>query len=134
MISLQPIRKFFHTMILTIMLAITIAFDFGIANSWAATTAPAHMATMNRVEAFTKNVEGKVQEAIGNITGEPQEQTIEEPNQFKAETLEGMDNSIQNPNYKPSEKTKQAQKEDREAIKDIESGVRDTFNWESPTK
>ena len=37
MISFQQIRRFFVTMILTIMLAITIAFDFGTTNSWAGT-------------------------------------------------------------------------------------------------
>ena len=37
MMSLQQIRRFFVTIILTIMLAITIAFDFGTTNGWAAT-------------------------------------------------------------------------------------------------
>ncbi len=52
MISFQQIRRFFVTMILTIMLAITIAFDFGTTNSWAGTLPP-QIATMNRVEAMT---------------------------------------------------------------------------------
>jgi uncharacterized protein YjbJ (UPF0337 family) len=141
MISFQQIRKFCLIMVLTIMLAVTIAFDFGTANSWAATSLTAkigqpqsHIATMNPVEEFAENVKGKVQGAIDNMTGDSQDQTIEEPNQFKAQTLEGMDNSIQNANYQPSGKTKQAKKEDREAIKEIETGVRDTFNWESTTK
>ena len=40
MMSLQQIRRFFVTIILTIMLAITIAFDFGTTNGWAATLPP----------------------------------------------------------------------------------------------
>ena len=70
MISFQQIRRFVVTMILTIMLTIIIAFDFGTTNSWAATL-PNQIATMNRVEAMTKDIEGKAQEAIGNITGDP---------------------------------------------------------------
>jgi len=58
MISFQQIRRFVVTMILTIMLTITIAFDFGTTNSWAGTLPP-QIATMNRVEAMTKNIEGK---------------------------------------------------------------------------
>lgn len=141
MISFQQIRKFCLTIVLTIMLAVTIAFDFGTANSWATTSLTQkngqpqfNIATMNPVEEFAENVKDTVQEAIGNMTGDSQDQNIEQPNQFKTQTLEGMDNSIQNPNYKPSQKTKQAEKEDRKAIKEIETGVRDTFNWESPSK
>jgi hypothetical protein len=72
MISFQQIRRFFITMILAIMLVITIAFDFGHANTWAATSLTqlisqpqTQIATMNRAEAITKNIEGKVQEARG---------------------------------------------------------------------
>lgn len=84
MISFQQIRRFFVTMILTIMLAITIAFDFGTTSSWAATL-PTQIATMNRVEAMTKNIEGKAQEAIGNITGDPKDQMMGKAKQVESQ-------------------------------------------------
>jgi uncharacterized protein YjbJ (UPF0337 family) len=32
--------------------------------------------TINRAKAVTKNIEGKTQEAIGNITGDPKDQAM----------------------------------------------------------
>jgi len=60
--SIKQIRRFFVTIILTIMLAITIAFDFGTTSSWAANLPG------NQADAMTKNIEGKAQEALGNMT------------------------------------------------------------------
>ena len=53
--SIKQIRRFFITIILTIMLAITIAFDFGTTDSWAANL------PSNQANAMTKNVEGSLQ-------------------------------------------------------------------------
>ena len=81
MISFRQFRRFLLTMSLAAMLAITIAFGFGSTDSWAATSLTemigqpqAQIATMNRIEAITKNIQGKTQEAIGNITGDPKTQ------------------------------------------------------------
>ncbi|TVQ50965.1 MAG: MFS transporter, partial [Spirulina sp. DLM2.Bin59] len=43
MISLRRMRKFFLAMGITMMMAITLAFDFGNSNSWAATLLPSQM-------------------------------------------------------------------------------------------
>lgn len=66
MISFQQIRKFFLTIVLTIMLAITIGFDFGHVDSWAAAfrpqviSQPQHpIATMNQADTITNNMVGK---------------------------------------------------------------------------
>ena len=92
MISFEQIRRFFVTIILTIMLAITIAFDFGTTDSWAATLPtqlisqpPTQIATMNRAKAVTKNIEGKAQEAIGNITGDPKDQIMGKAKQVESQ-------------------------------------------------
>jgi uncharacterized protein YjbJ (UPF0337 family) len=84
MISFQQIRRFFVTIILIIMLAITIAFDFGTTSSWAATL-PTQIATMNRVEAMTKNIEGKAQEALGNMTGDSKDQIMGKAKQVESQ-------------------------------------------------
>lgn len=88
MMSLQQIRRFFVTIILTIMLAITIAFDFGTTNSWAATLptqSQTQIASMNRAKAVTKNIEGKAQEAIGNMTGDPKDQMMGKAKQVESQ-------------------------------------------------
>jgi uncharacterized protein YjbJ (UPF0337 family) len=109
MISFHQIRLFVITMILATMLAITIGFDFGHATSWAATPLTElssepqiKIATMNRVEAFTKNVEGKTQEAIGNITG--------------------------NRNDQVAGKAKQVESQARNVLEDVKDNVRGIFN------
>jgi uncharacterized protein YjbJ (UPF0337 family) len=88
MMSLQQIRRFFVTIILTIMLAITIAFDFGTTNGWAATLptqSQTQIASMNRAKAVTKNIEGKAQEAIGNMTGDPKDQMMGKAKQVESQ-------------------------------------------------
>jgi uncharacterized protein YjbJ (UPF0337 family) len=76
MISFQRIYKFTLKILLTVILAIAIAFDFGHGNSWAKTfdieiinQSSYSIATMNRVDSMTKNLEGKAQETLGNMTG-----------------------------------------------------------------
>ena len=66
MISFQQIRKFVLSMILTIMLAITIGFDFGHADSWATafrsqviSQPQPPIATMNQADTMTNNMVGK---------------------------------------------------------------------------
>jgi uncharacterized protein YjbJ (UPF0337 family) len=92
MISLHQIRRFLITTGLAAMLAVTIAFDFGTAESWAATSLPqlisapqTQLASMNRVEAITKNLEGKAQEAIGNVTGDPKDQMMGKAKQVESQ-------------------------------------------------
>ncbi len=84
MISLQQIRRFFVIMILALMLAITIGFDFRTTNGWAIAS-PIEIATMNQVKALNKNIEGKTQETLGKITGDPKDQMM-----GKAKQVEGQ--------------------------------------------
>ena len=155
MISFQQIRRFFVTMILTIMLAITIAFDFGTTSSWAATL-PTQIATMNRVEAMTKDIEGKAQEAIGNITGDPKDQMMGKAKQVESQArntaedikdkmeLKGRAKAItKNLEGKAQEakgkatgdrkdqvagKAKQVESQARNAVEDVKNSIRDILN------
>lgn len=68
MFSFQQIRKFFLTIVLTIMMAITIGFDFGHSNSWVSAfqqeviTQPQHpIATINQTDTMTNNLVSKDQ-------------------------------------------------------------------------
>jgi len=155
MISFQQIRRFVVTMILTIMLTITIAFDFGTTNSWAGTLPP-QIATMNRVEAMTKNIEGKAQEAIGNITGDPKDQMMGKAKQVESQArntaedlkdkmkLKGRTKAVTkniegkaqetigkatgNRNDQVAGKAKQAESQGRNVVEDVKDAVQNIFN------
>ncbi|MEA5534653.1 CsbD family protein [Crocosphaera sp. XPORK-15E] len=136
MISFHKIRRFFVTIVLATMLAITVAFDFGTTNAWAATSSISSISPSNTQliamwgggNSTAKEIEGKAQETIGNITGDLETQSAGKAKQFKAQTLEGLNNSIVNPDYEPGGKTKQVAKEDLEGTKAIEAQARENFN------
>ena len=159
MMSLQQIRRFFVTIILTIMLAITIAFDFGTTNSWAATLptqSQTQIASMNRAKAVTKNIEGKAQEAIGNMTGDPKDQMMGKAKQVESQArntaedikdkmkLKGRTKAVTkniegkaqetigkatgNRNDQVAGKAKQAESQGRNVVEDVKDAVQNIFN------
>jgi uncharacterized protein YjbJ (UPF0337 family) len=74
-----------------------------------------------------KNIEGKAQEALGKLTGNQQTESAGKEKQFKAKTLEGMNNSFVNPNYKPSGESDPTENLARETTEDVENQIGDTF-------
>jgi hypothetical protein len=116
MMSFKQIRNFFLTMILTVMLAITIAFDFGVSESWATNPSPTQIAA-------NKNAESKTQKPLSIMSGsgDSKAKSIAKNEQVKAKTLEGMKNSIDNRSYQPGGKTKKAEKQDSKANKEIKA-------------
>ncbi|MBD2570234.1 CsbD family protein [Anabaena lutea] len=50
------------------------------------------MSLEKRVEATAKNIEGKVQEALGNITGDPQAQAEGQAKQVEASSIHVVEN------------------------------------------
>jgi uncharacterized protein YjbJ (UPF0337 family) len=163
MISFQQLRSFFLTMSLTVLLATSIAFGFGPANGWAATSltqlvsqTQTQIATMNRAEAITKNVEGKVQEAIGNMTGDPKDQIMGKAKQVESQgrnaaedikdkmklkgraeaVTKNIEGKVQeargkatgNRNDQVAGKAKQVESQVRNAVEDVKDQVRDILN------
>lgn len=135
MISLQQIRRFFVTIILTIMLTTAMAFGLASEETWAVTfpalaisQPPTQIAFWFQAKENIKNAEGKAEEAIGDITNNAKLQSEGNAKQFKAKTLEGMNNSIVNPNYQPGGQTKKVESKIREATQDIKAEARDAFN------
>lgn len=133
MISLKQIRHFFMTVVLTIMLAITVAFDFGVSGSWAANSSPQIISQPPTQIATTKNAESKTKNPFNIMSGsgDSQAQSAAKTEQFKAKTLEGINNSIDNPNYQPGGKTKGAEKQDSEANKDIKAEAMEAMESDS---
>ena len=141
-------RKFFFVISLVLFLGIFTAFtsEVSLAQTQIATT-------MNRVEATTKNIEGKVQETFGNVTGNKKDRfmgkakqaeskvrnavedikdTKWQPNsratkKIEAKTEKAIDNSIVNPNYLPSGKTDDIKSESRNPANKMKEELRNTF-------
>ena len=115
MILLQKFRKFFLTIGLVLLLGSFTAFT---AEDSLATTflTQTQIATMNRVEAIGKDIEGKAQETRGKITGNKEDQIMgkvkqaeskvrntvedvkdasrEQKSKIEAQAKKSMDNSI----------------------------------------
>jgi uncharacterized protein YjbJ (UPF0337 family) len=146
---LSQFRKFFLIISLVLFLGIFTAFtsEVSLAQTQIATT-------MNRVEATTKNIEGKVQETLGNVTGNKKDQFMGKAKQaeskvrnavedikdtkwqpksravtknIEAKTEKAIDNSIVNPNYLPSGKTNDIKSESRDPANKMKEELRNTF-------
>lgn len=130
MMLLRQIRQFLLTIGFVMLISTAIALTAGSRESLAAiTSTPAtehqqvQIAALDQAKMMTKNVEGKVQAVIDKMTGDPKTQAQE----LAGETQDAIKNSIENPAYQPSGKTKKAEKKTNEAIKGIESEARDAF-------
>jgi uncharacterized protein YjbJ (UPF0337 family) len=163
MISFQRIYKFTLKILLTVILAIAIAFDFGHGNSWAKTfdieiinQSSYSIATMNRVDSMTKNLEGKAQETLGNMTGDPKDQIMGKAKQLesqarnKAEDIkdnlklngrqkaigkniegkiqEATGNITGNSKDQMMGKAKQLESQTRNTVENLKDGVKNLFN------
>jgi hypothetical protein len=135
MISWQQLRNFVLTASLAIMLATSMAFGVVSQEAWATTSLasvnsqqPTQIAFWFQAKENLQNAEGKTEEAIGDITSNTKVQAEGKAKQFKAKTLEGMNNSIVNPNYQPSGNTQKVESQIREATQDIKAEARDAFN------
>lgn len=99
MISAQQIRRFLITMTLTTMFMLTLGFDFGTTNTWAwagtndlSLNPQPLLANVNRSKATAKNLEGKIQEAAGNVSGNPQDQLMGKAKQAESQARNIVEN------------------------------------------
>lgn len=131
MILLRQACKIFTTIGLVAFISVAMAFGFlsgeSLANSLSPTTINqpyVSAVTMDRIRAMAKDIEGKAQEGIGNITGDLENQAAGKVKQFEASTQEAILESIDNPNYQPGGQNKL----NREAVECLKDDVRDCFN------
>jgi uncharacterized protein YjbJ (UPF0337 family) len=132
MILLRQVRKLLLIIGLAVFISTASAFSIASGESWAVTLSsqginqlPMPIATMNQAKEMTKNIGGKVQEEIGNMTGDLKTQAIGKAKQFEAKTQEAILESVDNPNYKPGGQN--LRNRDREAVKCLEDDVSDCF-------
>jgi uncharacterized protein YjbJ (UPF0337 family) len=97
------VRSFFVSISLAGLLAIIIVFGFSSGNSWAITST--QLVThpqiwiaiyqdeplINRVKAAQKDVEGEVQAAIGNVTGNPKDQIMGTAKQVQSRVMNAIE-------------------------------------------
>lgn len=132
MIKLPQFCKFLLTISLVFLLGNTTNFDVDY------NLAQTQIASMNRVEAITKDIEGKAQEAIGNITGNKKDQFMGKAKQaeskvrhgiedIKVKTEKAMDDSIVNPNYLPGGKTEDIKIQSRNPANQMKDDIRKAF-------
>ena len=133
MFLLQQFRHFFASVSLSIMFATVIAFGLGTEAAWTAiplteiiNQPQVQISTMKQADTIN-NAKGQVKEMIGNMTGNAKKQSDGKAMQFKAKTLEGLNNSIEAPNYKSSGENNQTEDQAHESTKDVEAQVRETF-------
>lgn len=92
------------TISLVSFFSFVLSFGLAIENSWATPfsqlIAPSatQISTMDRVKAVTKNLEGKAQEAIGNVTGNPKDQIAGKAKQAEANVRNSVENVKDNVN------------------------------------
>lgn len=84
------------------------------------------VAIFNQAKATAQKIEGRVQEGVGNMTGDLNTQAEGKAKQFDANTQEAILESMDNPSYQPDRQG--LSKRDREAVKDLGQDVRDEFN------
>lgn len=120
---LQKIRISFLSASFALLVAVASVFTVGCSNAWAVASMPTsiepstiQLAAMNRVEAATKNLEGKAQEMLGKITDSPKDQVA-----GKAKQVESRMQTIVE-DVKDQKKLKGKAKS---AEKDIQRKVRD---------
>ncbi|NCO77609.1 MAG: hypothetical protein GW795_08430 [Cyanobacteria bacterium] len=147
MISFTKLRNLFFKTSLVILLATATTFSFASEYSWAKTltplvSQPQTYIAMNKVEEIRKDIKGKMGETVSNVSNtfdnitddlKNKDEILEQGKELQAETLEGMNNSIQNPDYQPSGKTKQAEKEAIKGKKEIMSEARDALKQNTQT-
>ncbi len=135
MILFHQIRKALMTVGLVVLLATAITFSSAPGESWAIPLFTSSIGqsyvsvlTINQAKAIAKdqakNVEGKAQEEIGNMTGNLKTQSAGKAKQFDANTQEAILESVENPNYQPSGQNKQ----NREAVECLENDARGCFD------
>jgi uncharacterized protein YjbJ (UPF0337 family) len=133
MILFHQIRKILVTAGLVVLLSTVVTFSLAPGKSWASPLFTSRLdqpyalaATINQAKAMAKNVEGKAQEGIGNMTGDLKTQAAGKAKQFDANTQEAILESIDNPNYQPD--GQKMRQRDREAVKCLEDDVSDCFD------
>lgn len=88
--SFRQVFNLFASTVLTILLTTAVLLNLGTAKAFAAALptqipSPIQLVASNRVEAVSKNLEGKAQEARGNITGDPKDQMMGKAKQAESQ-------------------------------------------------
>jgi uncharacterized protein YjbJ (UPF0337 family) len=157
-------RKILLNVSLVLLVSTSIALGSPSRDSWAATSltnligqSHIQIATIGRAEAFSKDIEGKAQEAVGNITGDPKDQVIGKAKQaeskvrqsgedlkssirssagrpkaisknIEGKAQEGFGNATDDLKNKAAGKAKQAESQVRNTFEDVKANIKNIFD------
>lgn len=77
------------------------------------------MSTEDRAKATAKNIEGKAQEMVGEITGDPEQQVEGQEKQAEAEAHQSVENV--------KEQAKQAESKARQSVKNAKNKAQESL-------
>ena len=128
----QQFRNFFVTIALTMMLFVTVGFDFGAMET---TSSPKLMPDQQgiqiaeKTDTLAQDMDGKTQEEIGNITDNPEDKVMGRAKQGQSD----MTNATEDAKDKAQElqdksKTAANNVEGGNMIEDMKNTVKDVFN------
>lgn len=135
----KQFRRFFLNSI-TALLTTVLVFNFATNASLASTpslvetvnTPLVQLISMNRVEAMGKNIEGKTQEAIGNITGDTKDQLVGKAKQAESKvrnTVEDAKDAVSGGRTKAIQKN--AEGKTQEGIGKVTGNRQDQFEGQA---
>jgi uncharacterized protein YjbJ (UPF0337 family) len=97
---ISQIYRSLLTIGLSVFFSFALVFGLAIENSWAASSSTqlinfprTPIASMGRMNAATKDLEGKAQDAIGNVTGDAKNQVAGKAKQAEAKTQYAAENT-----------------------------------------
>jgi uncharacterized protein YjbJ (UPF0337 family) len=136
MISLKQIRKFFITTTLVLFISTATTFGFMSQNSLASTLSVSsinppsnQIAWGERAKAASKDLEGKTQEAIGNMTGDPKDQFMGKAKQVESKVRNSAEDIKDSMSLKGRSKAvaKNIEGKTQEAIGNMTGNSKDQF-------
>ncbi|MEE3718026.1 CsbD family protein [Tumidithrix elongata RA019] len=132
MISLRQVRKFLLTISLVVLISVATTFTaktVGAATSSTLSNQP-HVQIawgFGKAKAVAKDIEGKTQEAIGNVTGDPKDQVMGKAKQVESQVRNAAENAKDSMGLQGRTKavTKNVEGKVQEAIGNITGNAKD---------
>lgn len=130
----QRFRNYFLTATLVVIIG-TIVLITGCQPSFAATVngqfkdhSYVWVVATNSSDSLIDQAKDKIQTGMDRLTNKTEQKAVDEANQMESKTRSAIRNSISNPDYQPSGKSKETNRQDKAALKTMENKVDEAYN------
>ncbi len=130
----QRYRNMFFSAILIILIG-TIVLVTGCEPSFAATMAGKFnhdssvlLVAINSSDSLIDQAKDSLQTGMDRLTNQSEKKAADEVKQMESNTRRAINTSISNPDYQPIGKSKEANRQDQEALKRMEDKVEEAYN------